>query len=103
MPIKTKRWDDAIEADDGIRILICRYRPRAVRKEDEAWSEWLADLAPSEALHAAAYGKGGNPISWQTYRTMYLREMQHQKRLIGELARRVAGGATLTLLCSSAC
>src|SRR5262245_34258572 len=46
MALKTKRWDDPIEVDDGTRILICRYRPRGVRKENEAWSEWLPDLAP---------------------------------------------------------
>lgn len=103
MPIKTKRWDDPVEADDGTRILICRYRPRGLRKEDETWSEWYADLGPSRELHAHVYGKGGNPIAWPTYRTLYLREMKSQGALIAELARRVAGGETLTLLCSSAC
>jgi uncharacterized protein YeaO (DUF488 family) len=101
--IKTKRWDDAIEADDGTRILICRYRPRGVRKEDETWSEWLPDLAPSVSLHASAYGKRGNSIAWPTYRTLYLREMKPQGALIRTLAERVGAGETLTLLCSSSC
>lgn len=103
MPLKSKRWDDPIDADDGTRILICRYRPRGLRKEDETWSEWFPDLGPSESLHASAYGKRGNPISWPTYRMMYLREMKPQGALIQELAERVRGGETLTLLCSSAC
>jgi uncharacterized protein YeaO (DUF488 family) len=103
MPLKTKRWDDPIDADDGTRILICRYRPRGLRKEDEVWSEWLVDLAPSESLHASAYGKRGNPISWPTYRTMYLREMKSQAALIEQLADRVRLGETLTLLCSTSC
>ena len=37
MPIKTKRWDDPREPDDGFRLLICRYRPRALKKENETW------------------------------------------------------------------
>src|SRR5262249_55645784 len=91
------------EVDDGTRILICRYRPRGVRKENEAWSEWLPDLAPSPTLHAGAYGKRGNPLSWSTYRKLYLREMQSQALMICELAQRVRAGETITLLCSSAC
>ena len=103
MPIKTKRWDDPVEADDGVRILICRYRPRALRKEEETRDEWLPALAPSPALHSAAYGKRGNALAWPTYRTLYLREMQSQMRLVHELAERARSGETLTLLCSSAC
>ena len=32
MPIRTRRWCDPAEPDDGLRILICRYRPRALKK-----------------------------------------------------------------------
>jgi uncharacterized protein YeaO (DUF488 family) len=103
MPIKTKRWEDPIEADDGTRILICRYRPRRVRKQDETWDEWLPELGPSTELHAAVYGKHGNPIAWPTYRKMYLREMGAQAAVIRALADRVRQGETITLLCSSAC
>ena len=38
MHIKTKRWNDPVEADDGYRLLVCRYRPRG----------WSASL-PREA------------------------------------------------------
>jgi uncharacterized protein YeaO (DUF488 family) len=103
MSIKTKRWDDPVEADDGTRILICRYRPRGVRKEDESWDEWLPDLGPSAELHSAAYGKRGNPIAWSTYRKLYRREMGAQHAVIRSLADRVRKGEHMTLLCSSAC
>jgi uncharacterized protein YeaO (DUF488 family) len=103
MPIRTKRWDDPREPDDGHRILVCRYRPRGLSKDAETWDEWLPQLGPSETLHAAAYGKRGNPIAWPTYRTMYLREMRAQAALIQTLAQRVAAGETITLLCSSSC
>jgi len=54
-------------------------------------------------LHAAVYGKSGLPIGWEVYKKRYLAEMKEQKETIGELAKRVAGGEAITLLCSSAC
>jgi len=103
MPIKTKRWNDPKEPDDGFRLLICRYRPRALKKELETWDKWEKNLGPSKDLHADFYGKHGEPIGWPEYRRRYLKEMKDQKDRIADLARRVAAGETITLLCSSAC
>jgi uncharacterized protein YeaO (DUF488 family) len=103
MPIKTKRWNDPAEANDGFRLLICRYRPRALRKENETWDAWIKDLGPSRELHADFYGKNGPPISMEDYRRRYLKEMEAQTSRIQQLADRVAAGETITLLCSSAC
>jgi uncharacterized protein YeaO (DUF488 family) len=101
--IKTRRWNDPAERGDGCRVLICRYRPRGVRKDAETWDEWLPQLGPSRELHAAFYGKHGPPIGWGEYRRRYLAEMRAQGEAIAALAARVAGGETITLLCSSAC
>lgn len=103
MPLKTKRWNEPTEAADGFRLLICRYRPRGVRKEDETWDASCPDLGPSKQLHAAFYGKHGEPIGWAEYRRRYLEEMQAQQELIDELAVLIGEGKTITLLCSSAC
>ena len=103
MPIKQKRWNDPPEADDGFRLLVCRYRPRGVRKEDETWDAWCKELGPSKELHADYYGKKGAPIDWETYRRRYLEEMTAQAEYIDELASLVDEGKTVTLLCSSAC
>jgi uncharacterized protein YeaO (DUF488 family) len=103
MPIKTRRWNDLKEPDDGCRVLVCRFRPRGVSKADETWDVWIPDLGPSPQLHAAAYGKGRSPLQWSGYRSAYLLEMRKQKPAIQELAKRLAAGETLTLLCSSAC
>lgn len=103
MPLKTKRWNDPAEPDDGWRLLICRYRPRGVRKQDETWDAWGPNLGPSKDLHAAYYGKQGAPISWEEYRQRYLQEMKSQQESIEELISLVAQGKTITLLCSSAC
>jgi uncharacterized protein YeaO (DUF488 family) len=103
MPLKTKRWNDPVEPDDGFRILICHYRPRALPKKDETWHKWYKELGPSRELHADFYGKHGPPIGWEEYRRRYLEEMKKQEYLIHGLAELVSEGKTITLLCSSAC
>lgn len=101
--IKTRRWCDPAEEDDGFRVLVARYRPRGVTKEQETWSGWMPQLGPSKALHAAFYGKAEEPIAWEEYAARYLTEMAQQAFWIRGLAGHVASGQTLTLLCSSAC
>ena len=101
--ITTCRWNDPPNPGEGTRLLVTRYRPRGVSKADETWDEWDADLGPSVALHAAAYGKGVLQIPWQTYRVRYLTEMRQQRDRIAALAKRVVAGENVALLCSSAC
>lgn len=103
MEIRTRRWNDPVEPGDGTRILVSRYRPRALRKEHETWDEWQKALGPSVDLHADYYGRSGPPIGLLEYEVRYRDEMSRQSALIETLARRVASGETVTLLCSSAC
>jgi len=103
MPLKTKRWNDPAEPDDGYRLLTTRYRPRGVRKADETWHGWCPDLGPSRKLHADFYGKNGPPIGLAEFQCRYRAEMTQQTELIDELASMVAEGKTITLLCSTAC
>jgi uncharacterized protein YeaO (DUF488 family) len=101
--IGTRRWNDPEQEGDGLRVLVCRYRPRGVRKEDETWDVWLPDLGPSRELHADLYGKRGPPIGWRQYRSRYLAEMRERCEVLEQIARKVRQGETVTLLCSSAC
>jgi len=103
MPIRTKRWDDPKDADDGFRLLVTRYRPRGLPKADETWDAWQPNLGPSKELHAAAYGKAGLKFHWDDYRRRYVAEMRTQTAAIEELAKRAVAGETITLLCSSQC
>lgn len=103
MPIRIRRWNDPKKKGDGFRVLVCRYRPRALPKADETWHAWVADLGPSKELHAAIYGKNGEPIPWDEFRERYREEMKAQADYIDQLASLVEDGKTLTLLCSSAC
>jgi uncharacterized protein YeaO (DUF488 family) len=103
MGIRTKRWNELADDDDGFRLLVCRYRPRGLPAGRETWDQWWPELGPSRELHAAVYGKRGTPISFDEYVPRYLEEMKAQGERIGELAARVRAGETITLLCSSAC
>jgi len=103
MPIKTKRWSVPAEPDDGLRVLICRFRPRGLPKAKETWDVWMRDLGPSAPLLAAFQGKGQTPITLDAYRERYLSEMEAQREKIAELAARVDRGETVTLLCSKDC
>lgn len=102
--VRTKRWNDPIEPEDGYRLLVCRYRPRGVPREGEPWDAWCSALSPSAELHAAAYGKDGQPrLAWVEYERRFLEEMSRQQFWIDGFAARVRKGETITLLCSSAC
>ena len=101
--ILTKRWNQPAENRDGTRIFVARYRPRYLRKGEEPWSEWRKELAPSRELHAAWFGKAGAKIgaqiTFEEYARRYHQEMAGQDQAIGDLARRLMNGETITLLC----
>jgi uncharacterized protein YeaO (DUF488 family) len=110
MPVETRRWNDPARPGDGLRVLVCRYRPRGVSKDEESWEAWMPDLGPSKELHAAYWGKesgGRDRLSWDEYQRRYLAEMMQPSgrgaAMLAALAARVAAGETVTLLCSSAC
>jgi len=103
--VLSRRWNDASAPGEGTRILVTRYRPRGVRREDETWDEWQPSLAPSVALHAAAYGKTAPPTSFEKYAARYREEMTEARAsyFVRGLRDRIAGGEDVVLMCSSAC
>jgi uncharacterized protein YeaO (DUF488 family) len=103
MPLKTRRWCVPAEPDDGLRVLVTRYRPRGLPKAEETWDVWMRDLGPSEELFAAVKGKGQPPILLSQYRARYRQEMEAQRERIAELAARLDRGESVTLLCSRDC
>lgn len=106
MALRTKRWNEPVEAEDGHRLLVCRIRPRGVAKATEPWDAWWPELGPSRPLLDAFHGKTGPAIDFVgEYMPRYLEEMRGQAQTwrIRSLAQRVTDGETITLLCSSAC
>jgi uncharacterized protein YeaO (DUF488 family) len=63
MPVRTKRWNDPAEPDDGFRLLVCRIRPRGVPRSKETWDAWWPDLGPSRRLLDAFHGKTAAPLA----------------------------------------
>jgi uncharacterized protein YeaO (DUF488 family) len=103
--IATRRWNDSPARNEGFKLLITRYRPRGVPKAEETWDAWWKELGPSTALFDAVYGKGQPAIAWAEYARRYRREMQEPtaRARIVWLARSIARGEAVTLLCSSLC
>jgi uncharacterized protein YeaO (DUF488 family) len=48
--VRTKRWNDAPERDDGVRLLVCRYRPRAALAARVGGGERLTLLCSSACI-----------------------------------------------------
>jgi uncharacterized protein YeaO (DUF488 family) len=71
--IKLKSLKDPTEESDGLRILIARYRPRYLRKEDENWHVWWKELAPSKSLWKEYFND--KKIDWNEYSRTYKLEI----------------------------
>jgi uncharacterized protein YeaO (DUF488 family) len=106
MLVKTRRWNDRPEVNEGFKVLITRYRPRALPKAEETWDAWWKELGPSPGLFDAFKGKKGlTPISFEEYARRYREEMKAPtpRAKIAWLAASVARGEPVTLLCSALC
>jgi uncharacterized protein YeaO (DUF488 family) len=106
--IKTKSVHSPIEPEDGLRILVARWRGRGLPAE--RYDVWMASLGPSEVLLRAYLDER---ISWAEFARRYRAELfasadfdksnrsiknRGQKftlRLLQQLARR----EPITLLC----
>lgn len=100
MSLKTRRWCAPAEPDDGLRVLVCRYRPRALPKKDETWDVWMKDLGPSPALFKEWKSQR---LAFHVYRARYVEEMKAHDAAISGLAARLDRGEHVTLLCSKDC
>lgn len=100
--VKDKRWNDGFDPDDGLRVLICRIRPRGVAKANETWHRWAQALAPSRPLLKDFQQKR---VTWAEYAKRFLAEMEGEdaQTALDELAAVVRDGRPVTLLCASAC
>ena len=103
--ITTRRWNDPEVPDEGFKLLITRYRPRALPKAEETWDAWWKELGPSPSLFDAVYGKGQPAIAWDEYARRYREEMKAPtpRGKIAWLAQSLLRGERLSLLCSSLC
>jgi uncharacterized protein YeaO (DUF488 family) len=81
--IKIKSLKQPTEESDGLRILIARYRPRYLRKEDENWHAWWKELAPSKLLWKAYLKE--KKIDWDEYSRRYKLEIRNNPLALNAL------------------
>ena len=77
MPIKTRRWDDPKEDDDGFRLLVTRYRPRGLPKavQEKIQRDIEAALAePDIRERYATFGYDVFPTTKEQYQTFIASE-----------------------------
>ena len=95
--IKTKSIYDSIENSDGIRILITRYWPRGIKKEN--FDNWYKELSPSKNL-LKNYKEGR--IDFQLFEKLFRNEIMENKNIIDicqNIAKEAVNGKEVTLLC----
>ena len=80
MTIKLKSLRQSQEPSDGFRILITRFRPRYIKKENENWDAWYRELAPSRQLWCDYFKS--NKIDWNQYRERFIEEMRDNPKSI---------------------
>jgi uncharacterized protein YeaO (DUF488 family) len=80
MSIKLKSLRQSRESSDGFRILITRFRPRYIKKENESWDAWYRELAPSRQLWHDYFKS--NKIDWSQYRERFIEEMRDNPKSI---------------------
>ncbi|MBI5491599.1 MAG: DUF488 family protein [Deltaproteobacteria bacterium] len=97
--VKTKSIYDAPSKDDGLRVLVTRYWPRGVRKDEQDF--WIRDLGPGPAL-IKAWKSGA--ITWNEFRRSYLDEYgaSEKKTALKSLKDiiKATKGRDVTLLCT---
>jgi uncharacterized protein YeaO (DUF488 family) len=80
MSIKLKSLRQSRDSSDGFRILITRFRPRYIKKENESWDAWYRELAPSRQLWHDYFKS--NKIDWSQYRKRFIEEMMDNPKSI---------------------
>lgn len=97
--IKAKSIYGPAEKDDGIRVLVTRYWPRGIKKEQKDY--WFKELGTEPDL--IKLWKGGG-ITWDKFKKSYKDEFksENKKKFLKELKGIVkgAGGKNVTLLCA---
>jgi uncharacterized protein YeaO (DUF488 family) len=111
VPLKTKSVGSPIEPDDGLRLLVTRFRGRGMQRS--RYDEWIASLGPSEQLLKAFLAK---KISWGEFSREYREQMfqpapvdaenatikNHGQKFTLRLIKRLAREGNVTLMCHCA-
>jgi uncharacterized protein YeaO (DUF488 family) len=109
--IKTRSVWSKIKKDDGLRILVTRFRGRGLPTSQ--YDVWMPSLGPSEALLKAVLG---GEIDWKTFTKRYREELfldgpiddrsetikNHGQKSTLRLLKALAKKQTVTIMCHCA-
>ena len=92
MAIGIKRSYEPAKPSDGYRVLIDRFWPRGVSKEQADLDEWARELAPSSELRRWF---GHDPARWAEFHRRYAAELARNRDSLKPLLEMTG---TVTLL-----
>lgn len=97
--LKLKSLKEPTNPEDGLRILIARYRPRYLPKNKENWDQWWKDLAPSKTLFKEFLKD--KRIGWNEYERKFRWEIKNNPNAMGALnvLRSLINIKNVTILC----
>lgn len=91
---RIKRIYEAVDQDDGTRVLVDRVWPRGMTKAKAAVDLWLKDIAPSAALRTWF---GHDPERWPSFQSRYHKELDRNAAAVDQLVELMKKGK-VTLL-----
>lgn len=89
MELHIKRAYEPAGSEDGERYLVDRLWPRGMKKETLVLTNWLKDVAPSNALRRWF---GHDPARWMEFRRRYGDELKSQRKALQPLREAVKRG-----------
>jgi len=93
--IRLKRVYEPPSQEDGLRVLVDRLWPRALKREAAKIDVWLKDIAPGTALRQWF---GHDPSRWAEFERRYRRELAANPEAVAALRALVKANKRLTLL-----
>lgn len=94
--VQVRRVYDAVNDDDGTRVLVDHIWPRGMTKAKAALQEWCKDVSPSTELRK---WYGHDPAKFVEFTKRYKAELEDPARAQAlDHLRELARGSRLTLL-----
>lgn len=93
--ISLKRVYEPPSQEDGLRVLVDRLWPRALKREAAKIDVWLKDIAPGTALRQWF---GHDPERWTEFERRYRRELAERPEGVAALRALIKANKRVTLL-----
>jgi uncharacterized protein YeaO (DUF488 family) len=93
--ISLKRVYEPPSQEDGLRVLVDRLWPRALKREAAKIDVWLKDIAPGTALRQWF---GHDPERWTEFERRYRRELAEHPEAVAALRALIKANKRVTLL-----